>query len=47
LAKATSFVRRARAKAASLGLSLAGAYLVGSWARGDYLADATWTSSWC
>jgi predicted nucleotidyltransferase len=40
LAKATSFVKRARAKAASLGLSLAGAYLVGSRARGDYLADS-------
>jgi predicted nucleotidyltransferase len=41
--KAASALRsqeRAWATAASLGLSLAGAYLVGSRARGDYLVDS-------
>jgi predicted nucleotidyltransferase len=40
LARAKSFVEKAKAKASSLGLTFQGAYLVGSRARGDYLRDS-------
>ena len=40
LEKAKSFVEKARARATCLGLTLLGAYLVGSRARGDYLRDS-------
>jgi len=40
LAKAVNFVKKAKAKATSLGLSFVGAYVVGSRARGDYLVDS-------
>ena len=40
LIKAINFVKKARAKAASLRLNFVGAYLTGSRARGDYLVDS-------
>ncbi len=40
LEKAKSFVEKARVRASYLGLTLLGAYLVGSRARGDYLRDS-------
>jgi len=40
LERAKSFVEKAKARASCLGLTLLGAYLVGSRARGDYLRDS-------